>query len=444
MAEKIETGERSYIRSKELSRRAHEIIPGGCHTYAKGDDQYPEQAPGFIARGEGSHVWDVDGNEFIEYGMGLRAVTLGHAFPPVIEAVRRQLHEGTNFTRPSYLEVECAESLLSFLPRAEMVKFCKDGSTATAGAVRLARAHTGRDRIAYCRDHPFFSYEDWFIGTTALDAGIPRSTVELSVPFSYNDIESLERLFAEYPGEIAGVILEPEREEPPRDGFLQKVEELCRREGALFILDEMITGFRWDVGGAQGLYGVDPDLSCFGKAMANGFSLSALVGKREVMELGGWDHDRDRVFLLSTTHGAEGHALAAAMAVHEVYRTEDVIGTLHRQGERLRAGVDGVTAEMGLEDYFGVSGRDCNLVYVTRDGRGERSQEFRTLFMQEMIKRGILGPSFVVSYSHSDDDIDRTVDAVAESLKIYARALEDGVDRYLEGRPVRPVDRKRG
>ena len=433
-----------FDKSRELGRRAHELIPGGSHTYAKGDDQYPEQSPGFITRGDGCHVWDVDGNEFIEYGMGLRAVTLGHAYPPVIEAVEKQLSRGTNFTRPSPLEVECAESLLSFLPRAEMVKFSKDGSTATAGAVRLARAATGRDKIAFCKDHPFFSYEDWFIGTTPLSAGIPQVVSGLSLGFYYNDIESLQQLFAENPGEIAAVILEPEREESPRDDFLHQVEQMCHREGALFILDEMITGFRWDRGGGQGLYGLDPDLSCFGKAMANGFALSALVGKREVMELGGYDHDRDRVFLLSTTHGAESHALAAAMAVHEVYRREDVIGFLHRQGKRLREGVEEVAAARGVKEYFGVSGRDCNLVYVTKDSKGERSQEFRTLFMQEMIRRGILGPSFVVSYSHSDADIDRTVEAVEESLVVYAKALENGVDDYLEGRPVRPVGRKRG
>ncbi len=433
-----------FRRSKELSRRAHQLIPGGCHTYSKGDDQYPEQAPAMIERGSGCHVWDVDGNEYIEYGMGLRAVTLGHAYPEVVEAVRKQLGAGSNFTRPSQLEVECAESLLGFLPKAEMVKFCKDGSTTTAAAIRLARAHTGREKIAYCGDHPFFSYEDWFMGTTELNSGIPGAISRLSLPFSYNDIQSVERLFDENPGQIAALIMEAERESPPVDNFLSRAQELCRRNGTLFVLDEMITGFRWDVPGAQKSYGLDPDLSCFGKAMSNGYALSALVGKREIMELGGYEHDRDRVFLLSTTHGAETHALAAGLAVMNVYRREDVVGTLHRQGKRLRVGVEDVVKEMGLGDHFGVGGRDCNLVYITKDENGDRSQEFRTLFMQEIIKRGVLGPSFVISYSHRDEDVDRTVEAVSGALRVYAKALSDGVDRYLEGRPVKPVDRRRG
>jgi len=433
-----------FRRSKELSRKAHQLIPGGCHTYSKGDDQYPEQAPGMIERGSGCHVWDVDGNEYIEYGMGLRAVTLGHAYPEVVEAVRKQLGAGSNFTRPSHLEVELAESLLGFLPRAEMVKFCKDGSTTTAAAVRLARAHTGREKVAFCQDHPFFSYEDWFMGTTELNSGIPEAISRLSLPFSYNDIQSVEKLFAENPGQIAALIMEAERETPPADDFLTRVQQLCRKNGTLFVLDEMITGFRWEVPGAQKSYGLDPDLSCFGKAMSNGYALSALVGKREIMELGGYEHDRDRVFLLSTTHGAETHALAAGLAVLGVYRREDVVGTLHRQGKRLREGVEEIVKEMGLGDHFGIGGRDCNLVYITKDESGNRSQEFRTLFMQEIIKRGILGPSFVVSYSHQDSDIDRTVEAVKGALEVYAKALSDGVDRYLQGRSVKPVDRRRG
>jgi len=433
-----------FRRSKELSRKAHQLIPGGCHTYSKGDDQYPEQAPGMIERGSGCHVWDVDGNEYIEYGMGLRAVTLGHAYPEVVEAVRKQLGAGSNFTRPSHLEVELAESLLGFLPRAEMVKFCKDGSTTTAAAVRLARAHTGREKVAFCQDHPFFSYEDWFMGTTELNSGIPGAISRLSLPFSYNDIQSVEKLFAENPGQIAALIMEAERETPPADDFLTRVQQLCRKNGTLFVLDEMITGFRWEVPGAQKSYGLDPDLSCFGKAMSNGYALSALVGKREIMELGGYEHDRDRVFLLSTTHGAETHALAAGLAVLGVYRREDVVGTLHRQGKRLREGVEEIVKEMGLGDHFGIGGRDCNLVYITKDESGNRSQEFRTLFMQEIIKRGILGPSFVVSYSHQDSDIDRTVEAVKGALEVYAKALSDGVDRYLQGRSVKPVDRRRG
>jgi glutamate-1-semialdehyde 2,1-aminomutase len=434
----------SFETSRRLSRQAHDLIPGGAHTYAKGDDQYPELAPGFIARGEGCHVWDVDGNEYIEYGMGLRAVTLGHAYGPVVEAASEQMRRGANYTRPAPIEVECAEAVLSVLPQAEQVKFAKDGSTVITAAVRLARAHTRRELVAFCSDHPFFSYNDWFIGHSPMSAGIPGAEIELTRTFRYNDLESLKTLFAQEPGRIACVVMEAEREEPPQEGYLQAVQQLCREQGALFVLDEMITGFRWHLGGAQAVYDLDPDLSGFGKALANGFSVSALVGKKEVMQLGGWGHDHDRVFLLSTTHGAENHGLAAAVATIDVYKKEDVIGVLHRQGERLKKGVDQVVAAAGLEDYIQVAGRPCNLVYATRDQNRERSQPFRTLFMQEIIRRGVLGPSFVVSYSHSNADIDRTVEAVEGALDVYGRALQDGVEKYLVGRSVQPAVRKRG
>jgi glutamate-1-semialdehyde 2,1-aminomutase len=433
---------RASARAQNLKRLAHELIPGGCHTYAKGDDQYPAAAPGFIARGEGCHVWDVDGNEYLEYGMGLRAVTLGHAFPPVVRAAARQMALGTNYTRPAAIEVECAEKLLGALQSGEQVKFAKDGSTVITAATKLARAHTGRDIVAFCADHPFYSYNDWFIGSWKMAAGIPDPYRSLTTTFRYNDIGSLREVFARYPGQIACVLLEPEREEPPRDGFLAAARELAHQHGALFILDEMITGFRWHRGGAQAVYGVQADLAGFGKALANGFAVSALVGRREVMELGGWSHDRDRVFLLSTTHGAETHALAAAIATVEVYEQEPVIATLDRQGQRLRRGCDEAAAALGLSGYFQVVGRPCNLVYVTRDAERNPSQKFRTLFMQEMIKQGVLAPSFVVSYSHSDADIDRTVDAVRRALIVYRRGLEDGIQTVLEGRPVRPVDRR--
>jgi glutamate-1-semialdehyde 2,1-aminomutase len=430
--------------SERLRARAHALIPGGSHTYAKGDDQYPVLAPGFIARGSGSHVFDADGNEFIEYGMGNRAVALGHAFPAVLEAVRSELAHGCNFTRPATIEVACAEQLLEMIPAAEMVKFCKDGSDATSGAVKLARAYTGRDMIGICADQPFFSVDDWFIGSTPVNAGIPEATKELTVTFRWNDLESAVELFAAHPGRIAALILEASRGEDPAPGYLQTLKELCHANGALLILDEMITGFRWHNGGAQAAYGFEPDLAAFGKALANGFSVSALAGKREYMRLGGLDHtDRPRVFLLSTTHGAETHGLAAAIATMRVYRDEPVIQHLHRQGDRLRSSAEQAIARHGLAEHVKIVGRACNLSYAALDAEKRPSQAFRSLFLQETIRRGVLMPSLVVSYSHSDDDVDRTVDAIDGALGIYRRALEAGsVDGYLVGRPSQIVYRR--
>ncbi|BAY92363.1 MULTISPECIES: glutamate-1-semialdehyde 2,1-aminomutase [unclassified Tolypothrix] len=432
----------SFAQSKVLQKKSHALIPGGAHTYAKGDDQFPEDAPGFIVKGNGCHVWDVDGNEFIEYGMGLRAITLGHAYPAVVEAAYQQMLLGNNFTRPATIEVECAEQLLSWVPGAEMVKFAKDGSTVTTAAITLARAYTGRDMVAICGDHPFFSYNDWFIGSTPMSAGIPQVVQDLTVKFTFNDIESVKTLFANHPGKIACVILEPAKYEHPANGFLYELQKLCQENGAIFILDEMITGFRWAGGNAQNCYNIVPDLSTFGKSMGNGFAVSALAGKREIMELGGIYHDKERVFLLSTTHGAENHALAAAIATMNTFRTEGVIEYLYQQGERLSKGIKQAIAAYGVEDYFQIAGLPCNLVYGTRDQNQQPSQAFRTLFMQETIKRGLILPSLVVSFSHSNEDIDFTIDAIGEALKVYRQALEYGIDEYLIGRPVKPVFRK--
>lgn len=432
----------SFAISRSLQKKAHALIPGGAHTYAKGDDQYPELSPGFIVRGKGCHVWDVDGNEFIEYGMGLRSVGLGHAFERVVNAAVSQMQMGTNFTRPAPIEVELAEAVTEIIEAADMVKFAKNGSDVTSAAVKLARAYTGRDLIAVCEDHPFFSTDDWFIGTTDMNAGIPEATRKMTLKFRYNDIGSLRALFDRYPGEIACVVMEAETTTPPVPGYLSGVKQLCEKQGAVLVFDEMITGFRWHIGGAQAFHGVFPHLSTFGKAMGNGFAIAALAGLRDIMELGGLHHRSERVFLLSTTHGAETHALAAALATIGVYRESDVIGVLWKQGVRLQALVQRAIAEQGLTGVFELMGRPCNLTFATRNRGGHRSQVFRALFMQEMIKRGILAPSFVVSFSHSDSDIDRTGEAVYEALGVYRKALDGKVEEYLEGPPVKPVFRK--
>lgn len=428
--------------SDSLRARFHAIIPGGAHTYAKGDDQFPEDCAPYLVRGQGCYTWDVEGRKFIEYGMGLRAVTLGHSCERVIKSAYRQMQMGSNFSRPAPLELECAEELQSLVPGAEMVKFGKNGSDATSAAVRLARAYTGRDLVAICAEHAFFSADDWFIGSTPMNSGIPESIRSLTVKFHYNDMESVEDLFTQHPDQIACVILEAEKENEPQNHFLHRLQEICRRNGTIFILDEMIMGFRWHTGGGQAYHEITPDLSTFGKAMGNGFSISALVGRKEIMRLGGLDHDRERVFLLSLTHGAENHSLAAALEVMRIYSEEPIIETLWRQGERLRDGVNRVAAERGLQECFRVLGRPCCLTYATLDNNGKPSQKFRTLFLQETIRRGVIAPSFVVSCAHSDRVIDQTIEIVDAALAIYSQALDNGIDKYLSGRPVQPVLRK--
>nr|WP_040532439.1 glutamate-1-semialdehyde 2,1-aminomutase [Gordonia rhizosphera] len=435
---------RSFAESTRLQHRLHELVPGGAHTYARGSDQYPDEMAPVIERGSGARVWDVDGNEFVEYGMGLRAVTLGHGYSPVVEAACAAIRDGMSFSRPSRLEVEAAEDFLGLVSTADMVKFAKNGSDATTAAIRLARAATGRDMVAIC-NHPFFSVDDWFIGGTEMSAGIPSDITDKVARFSYNDAQSLAAVFDAHPGEICGVIMEAATAmAEPNPGFLEEVRALCDRHGALLVFDEMITGFRWSEHGAQSVYGVTPDLSCWGKAMGNGFPISALAGKREVMELGGLNTDRDRVFLLSTTHGPETASLAAFRAVVRAYANGDPIGRMEAAGRRLRDGVNEVVADAGLTGFVEALGRPSCLVFATRDADGQPSQAYRTLFLQEILDRGVLGQSFVVSAAHTDDDIDMTIEAVSGAIPTYRRAIEAGtVDGFLRGRPVAPALRRK-
>ncbi|MFE0181036.1 glutamate-1-semialdehyde 2,1-aminomutase [Streptomyces olivaceus] len=430
-------------RSRAANERLHALVPGGAHTYAKGDDQYPEGLAPVISHGRGAHVWDVDGNRYVEYGSGLRSVSLGHAHPRVVEAVRRELDRGSNFVRPSVVELEAAERFLATVPTAEMVKFAKNGSDATTAAVRLARAATGRPRVAVCADHPFFSVDDWFIGTTPMSAGVPAATTELTLSFPYGDLAATDELLTRYEDEVACLILEPAAHTEPPPGYLQGLRELADRHGCVLVFDEMITGFRWSEAGAQGLYGVVPDLSTFGKALGNGFAVAALAGRRALMERGGLRHPGDRVFLLSTTHGAETHALAAAMAVQTVYVEEGVTARLHALGERLASGVREAAVGMGVGDHVVVRGRASNLVFATLDGDGRPSQAYRTLFLRRLLAGGVLAPSFVVSGALDDADIEHTVEVVAEACAVYRKALDAGDPApWLGGRPVQPVFRR--
>ncbi|MFM9442227.1 glutamate-1-semialdehyde 2,1-aminomutase [Streptomyces acidiscabies] len=428
-------------KSRQANERLHALIPGGAHTYAKGDDQYPENLAPVISHGRGAHVWDVDGNRYVEYGSGLRSVSLGHAHPRVTEAVRQQLDRGANFVRPSVVEIEAAERFLATVPTAEMVKFAKNGSDATTAAVRLARAATGRSRVALCADHPFFSTDDWFITTTPMSAGIPSN--DLTVSFPYGDLAATEALLAR-DGDIACLILEPATHTEPPPGYLAGLRDLADRYGCVLVFDEMITGFRWSEAGAQGLYGVVPHLSTFGKALGNGFAVAALAGRRELMELGGLRHSGDRVFLLSTTHGAETHALAAAMAVQTVYVEEGITARLHALGERLAAGVREAAAGMGVGEHVLVRGRASNLVFATLDTEGRPSQEYRTLFLRCLLAGGVLAPSFVVSSALTEGDVDCTVEVVGQACAVYRKALDAGdPGPWMGGRAVKPVFRRR-
>jgi len=427
-----------------FQQRLLRAIPGGAHTYSRGFDQFPSNAPQILDRGKGAYVFDPEGQKYLDYGMALRAVNIGYAEDEIDAAAIEQIRNGNNLTRPSLIELEAAEVLVQLIDSVDMVKFTKNGSTSVSAAVKLARAYTGRELVARCAEHPFFSYDDWFIGSTPLTRGIPEETIRKTKMFRYNDIASLEELVSLHEGEIACVVLEPTAGEEPRAGFLQKVQDLCRKNGIVFVLDEMITGFRWHLKGAQHVYGVTPDLCTFGKAMANGFSVSCVAGRRELMELGSIEFEgRERVFLLSTTHGAEMSGLGAFVATVSFIRKNDVIRHLWDYGDKLTTMLTRVAKAHGVENSFKTTGVSCSPSYVTLDPEtGANSLTLRTLFSQEMIRNGVLMPWVALSYRHGETELAITEQAAHEALGIYRKALDEGVDKYLVGPAIRPVFRK--
>ena len=423
--------------------RLLKAIPGGAHTYSRGYDQYPSNAPQILKRGKGAYIYDENGNRFLDYGMALRAVNIGYANSKINQGAIRQIEYGNNLTRPSLIELEASELLIDLIDSVDMVKFTKNGSTATTASIKLSRAYTGREMVARCAEHPFFSYDDWFIGSTPITKGILQKDIQNVKLFNYNDIKSLERLFEEYPNKIACVILEPATTQHPKDNFLHMVKELCHKNGAVFILDEMITGFRWDIKGAQHYYNIEADLCTFGKAMANGFSVSAIAGKREIMELGSIEFKgRERLFLLSTTHGAEMSSLGAFVETVKFLKENRVIEHFWEYGRKLIDLMNGLAKEYGVEKNFIADGIECSPYYLTFDKNGNTSLGLRTLFSQEMIKNGVLMPWIALSYSHQQKEFEITRDALEKTFEIYKKAVEEGYEKYLVGNVIKPVFRK--
>jgi len=426
---------RVLARSARLLADALRLIPGASQTFSKAPTQYVQGvAPTFLARGQGCHVWDVDGNEYIDYPMALAPIVLGHNDPDVTEAVARQMRDGTTYSLPHPLEVEVAERLVELIPCAEMVRFGKNGSDATTGAVRLARAYTGRDVILCCGYH---GWHDWYIGTTTRNKGVPQAVQALTRQFAYNDAAGLSQLLEEHRGRVAAVIMEPVGVVAPAAGFLQQVKELAHAHGALLIYDEIVTGFRWALGGAQAYFGVTPDLACFGKAMANGFPIAALVGRREFMEV------CDEIFF-SFTLGGDTVGLAAAKATLEKLRREQVIPHLWAQGQKLQDGYNVLARHFGVERHTECIGYAPRTVMTFTDHAGTESLVFKSYVQQECLKRGILfSGGQNLSYSHSDVDVEQTLRVYRTALELFRDGLAAGdVERRLEGPPVQAVFRR--
>ena len=436
----------NYELSRRFSAEVHDYIPGGSHTYSKGDDQFPVNAPAAIVRGKGSRVWDLDGNEFIDCSMGLTSVCIGHGYEPVAQAVCDAAFKGTNFQRPAAIELEAAKLFLDTVESGDMVKFAKNGSTVVTAAVKLARAFTGRNKVAIAKEHNFFSFDDWFISTTPCDLGIPVQVRSMTATFSYNDYASVEALLSNNDHDIACLIMEPVKYDPPVDNFLHKVAALCKDRGVVFIMDEMISGFKWDIRGAHNFYGVKADLATWGKGISNGFSACALTGRADIMELGGIRREGDeKLFLISTTHGAETTGLAAMISTIQAFRQHNMIASNWARGEALKLRLEQLISKHGLEKSLQLTGYPCLFALICRDTAGQTNDAFRTLMLQEMIARGVLFQGlFYPTWSHQQAEIDQIAVAFDESCSIYRKAIDAGTtNQLLIGRPTKPVFRKK-
>ncbi len=424
-------------QTENFRKRAHDLIPSGAHTYSRSDHVFPENTPAFFTSGKGAICQDTDGNSFVDYGLSLCSVSLGHAYPTVTEAIKGQLGKGNSFSRPSILEGELAEELVELFDNAEMIKFSKNGSDVTSAAIRIARAYTGRDLVIRIKEQPFHSFNDWFIGSTSKSGGVPEAVKKMVLRGSYNDLEGIRSLFEENPKKIAAVILEPMTFEEPKDGFLHKVRELCHKNGSLFILDEIITGFRWDLKGAQHLFNVKPDLFTIGKGFANGFPCSALLGPRELMELGNLEGP---VFLLSCTNGAELVGLTAAQATVKVFKNEPVIQHIWDYGRKLKDGMKELIQGSGLSDHIHITGYPCRPGLSFQETDLASSLELKTLFVQEMIKGGILMDHIAISYSHGENEFELTMEALNSTLEVFSRCIKNRkVKPAIEGKVISPV-----
>lgn len=421
-----------YRKSIEHLNRAENTIPLGSQTFSKSRTQYPVGvSPLYASKARGAKIWDVDGNEYIDLVSALASVTLGYGDKGVEKAVRRQLTRGVSMSLPGILEAEVSELIVGMVPSAEMVRFGKNGTDATSAAIRLARAYTGRDHIIVCGYH---GWQDWFIGSTTRNKGVPDSVSALTHKFDYNDISSLEALLKEYDGKIAAVIMEPMNVVFPISGFLESVQRLTKGAGALLVFDETITGFRFSKGGAQELFGVTPDLSTFGKGMANGFPLSAIVGRRDIMM------EMEEIFF-SGTFGGELLSLAAAKEVLTRHLNQNICGKIAEIGSELTTAVRSIIELHNLENIIRLSGHDSWTFLNWSNSSEFSSDQIKTLFVQEMYKRGVLVLStHNITLAHKSKQRSKLISVYSDVAGLLSKAINSGnLGRFLEVEPVKPL-----
>ena len=440
----------NYKKSEAFRREVHQFIPGGCHTYSKGDDTFPSISPAAISHGKGAYVWDIDGNKFLDCTMGLTSVTIGHAIDKINKPIIREINRGVNFQRPSYIELEYAKEFLKLVPQHNMIKFAKNGSTVTTAAVKLARAYTGRKLIAVPNDHPFYSYDDWFIGTTKCSFGVPSEVADLSIGFKSSDLESLNQMFKSYPNQIAGVIME---HRPCCDNnfdckfsnkeYLTKAANIIHKNGSIFILDEMITGFKAHFPGVTSYHKIDADITTWGKSISNGFSFAAMTGKSKIMNLGSIkEFGKRKFFMSSTTHGGETSGIRAALETLKFYKKNSVITHNHSIGIHLQGKCIKIIKELKFEEEVKIGGNPWMLVFFFTHKNKKLIPNVQTLFSQEMIKNGVLiQNSFVPCFSHKKKEINFFLNAFKKTI-YFLKSVYSNESELKKISPVKKVFRE--
>lgn len=419
-----------YTNSEKFLQQALKSIPLASQTFSKSITQYPEgAAPLFIDKGKGSKVWDIDGNEYIDFVNSLAAITVGYVDEDIDNAITEQLKNGISFSLPHKLETQVAEKLIQLIPCAQKVRFAKNGTDATSAAIRLSRAYTGKEHIAVCGYH---GWQDWYIGSTSKNLGVPNTVKALTHAFIYNDISSLEKILSQY--DLAAVILEPMNTTYPKEGFLEKIRELTKKHKTVLIFDETITGFRFDLGGAQKLFGVTPDLATFGKGMANGMPLSAIVGSDEIMA-------KMADIFFSGTFGGETLSLAAANAVIEKYQKHNIIKHFQMLGQQIIDGLNAIIISTNSEHIFSTSGHPAWSFLHIKATKKYKLFEIKTLFLQEMFKRGILTlGTHNLSYAHTQADINKLLSVYSEVFPIIVRSIaKNTLLEQLNCKPLQPL-----
>lgn len=419
-----------YTKSNSWLNRAELTIPLGSQTFSKSRTQYPVGvSPLYIDRAKKEKVWDIDGNAYLDLVSSLASVTLGYNDRSFNNDIRKQLRKGVTFSLPGTLEAEVAEMICELVPSAEMVRFGKNGTDATSAAVRLARAFTGRNKVLVCGYH---GWQDWYIGSTSRDKGVPKEVSNLTKAFKYNDIVGLRDLLDE--GDVACVVMEPMNVEFPATGFLESVRKLTSERDVILVFDETITGFRFDKGGAQSLFGVSPDLSTFGKGIANGFPLSAVVGKREIMK------EMEEIFF-SGTFGGELLSLAAAKHVLSKHKKNEIAPRLARHGSNLATGTEELILKHDLTKYLHLSGHDSWKFLIWSGDELNTTDELKTLFLQEVFARGLLVlGTHNVTLMHDQRVVDKILRIYDEVFETITKGIKsDSISKLLKVAPLKPL-----